>query len=261
MARTLAVIGAGRMGRALGLAALRCGWRVVATRAHCELLGELERLGFEATCSNREAAEKADLVLLAVKPWLVESVAAEVRDAVRGKPVVSVAAGVTLEQLRRLMPRAEVYRAMPNLGALHGLSATAVAGDGPSKKLVEDALRCAGEVFWIDESLMPAWTGLAGSGPGLLASLADAYLEACIAAGLPRETCGRMIALVFEATGRLLREKHPAVLRDEVATPGGTTIEGIRLLESRGARPALIEALLAAVEKAVALEWTRRSSS
>ncbi len=246
----LAVLGAGRMGRALGLAALRCGWRVVATRGRCDRLEELERLGFEATCSNREAASKADVVIIAVKPWLVERVAGEISGVVKGKPVVSIAAGVSLEKLRSLLPDAEVYRAMPNLGALYGLSATAVAGSGPSKKLVEELLACAGEVFWIDEALMPAWTGLAGSGPGILAGLADAYMEACIASGLAREACSRLVALVFEATGRLLRDKRPAELRDDVATPGGTTIEGLVELERRGGRAALIDALLAAVRKA-----------
>ena len=248
--RVLAVLGAGRMGRALGQAALKCGWRVVATRRHCDRLGELEKLGFEATCSNREAAERADVVLVAVKPWQVEEVAGEIRDVVRGKPVVSIAAGVPLARLRELLPGAEVYRAMPNLGAVYGLSATAVAGAGPSQKLVEEVLSCAGEVFWISEEKMAAWTGLAGSGPGILAALADAYLEACTASGLPRETCPRLVALVFEATGRLLREKHPSLLRDDVATPGGTTIEGIVVLERRGGRAALIDALLAAVDKA-----------
>ena len=245
------------MGRALGLAALRRGWRVLATRRRCGLLGELERLGFEALCSNREAAERADLVVIAVKPWVVGEVASEIAGVVRGKPVASIAAGVGLPRLREMLPGAEVYRAMPNLGALVGLSATALAGDGEHRGLVEEFFRCSGEVFWVDESLFPAWTGLAGSAPGILAVLADAYLEACIAAGLPRDTCRALAALVLEATGRLLREKHPAVLRDEVATPGGTTIEGVRVLEARGGRTALIEALLAASEKALLLERSR----
>ncbi len=249
------------MGRALGLAALRRGWRIVATRRRCEALRELEELGFEATCSNREAAERADVVVIAVKPWVVEEVAREIGEAVEGKPVASIAAGVPLSRLRSLLPRAGgVYRAMPNVGALVGLSATALVGSGAGRELVEEFFRCAGLVYWLPEERFPEWTVFSGSAPGLLAVLADAYLEACIASGLPRDACRMLAAAVFEATGRLLRGRHPAVLRDDVSTPGGITIAGVEALEERGARAALIEAFSRAVARAREAEsWSRSS--
>ncbi|AEM38872.1 pyrroline-5-carboxylate reductase [Pyrolobus fumarii 1A] len=252
---SVAVLGAGKMGSAIGKALLECGARVLATRARRELLGELARLGFEPIESNRVAAERADLVIIAVKPWHVESVAREVRDVVVGKPVVSIAAGVRLEKLRSLMPGAIVYRAMPNMGVLVGLSATALAGDRntDAARMVEDAFRCMGEVFWIDEKLFPAWTGLAGSGPGILASIADALALAGVAAGISRRDAERIVSLLFRAVGELLLTKGFQGLRDEVATPGGTTIEGLRVLE-QGARGAIIDSILAAVEKARRLE-------
>ncbi len=254
----VAILGAGRMGRAIGLGALRCGAVVYATRGRRELLDELRRLGFHPVESNREAARIADVVVISVKPWLVERVAGEIRGVVTGKPVVSVAAGVGLRKLRSLLPGAVVYRAMPNLGALVGLSATALCcKGGGADELIEKLFRCIGEVFWVEEKLFPAWTGLAGSGPGIVALLADALLEAGVYNGLRSEEARLLVSLVLEATGRLLREKHPALLRDEVATPAGTTIEGIRVLERSGCRGALLDSITAAVEKALRMEEAR----
>jgi len=194
-------------------------------------------------------------VVISVKPWDVESVALEVRGVVEGKVVVSVAAGVKLAMLSRLLPGAIVYRAMPNLGVEIGLSLTALAEKRGSEHdmMVENLFRCVGEVFWVKEELIPAWTGIAGSGPGLLASIGDAILLAAVAAGIPAEQAERMVAKLLEATGRLVERYGLSGLRNAVATPGGTTIAGLSLLE-KGARGGVLEAFLAAVRRAVELE-------
>ncbi len=251
----IAVIGAGKLGAAIGKRLVDCGYQVLATRRHRERLDELKSYGLTPIASNAEAARQADVIIIAVKPWDVESVATEISGAVVGRIVVSVAAGVTLSMLKHLLPKAITYRAMPNLGVEIGLSLTALAekrGD-EHDTVVERIFGCLGEVFWVPEKLMPAWTGVAGSGPGLLASIAEAILLASMAAGLPAEQGKRLVAKLFELTGRLLEKYGFSGLREAVATPGGTTIEGILVLE-KGARGGIVEAFLASVEKARELE-------
>jgi pyrroline-5-carboxylate reductase len=252
----VAVIGAGRIGSSIIRELLECGaLEVMATGRRRETLERAARLGARATANNREAVEKAGLVFLSVKPVHYPAVAGEIGGVVEGRVVVSVMAGVRLDTLRATLPGALVYRAMPNINAMIGASSTAVSGDRsaqPAAMLVQEALQCIGSVYWVPEEWMDAWTALAGSAPAFVAELVDAMVLGAMATGMPRDIAEASVLDTLGATARLLarRKVHPAYLRDEVTTPAGTTIEGLKILEKRGVKYALIEAIEETARKA-----------
>ncbi len=245
--RRVAVLGAGKIGRAFVSALARSGVEVVATARSEETLREAARLGARVTRDNRRAVLESDTVVISVKPYHFPQLVREVGvGAWEGKLVVSVMAGVRLSTLRAVLDGAEVYRAMPNLNAYVGLSSTAVAGDngGPRSGEVERLLGLLGRVYWVPEEYLDVWTGLAGSGPAFIAEIIDALAMGAVAAGLSRELAYRAVLDVLEGTAKLLSARagvHPAQLRDEVATPAGTTIRGLMVLESEGVKAALMK--------------------
>jgi pyrroline-5-carboxylate reductase len=251
----VAVIGAGKIGSAMASAFRDCGARVVATARSRERLQLLRNMGFEATSCNSCAASSADLVFISVKPYHFPHVAGELRGAVDGKPVVSVMAGVPVKLLVKALPGAEVYRAMPNLNVRIRRSLTALYSPPGAKhyELVRTALSCFGSVYDVPEELMDAWTAVAGSGPALVAEFLDALVLASLAVGIPRDIARRVAAELLETTAHYLIENtdvHPGELRDEVTTPAGTTIAAIRILESRGFKSAVIDAVRDATRRA-----------
>jgi pyrroline-5-carboxylate reductase len=252
---TLAVIGAGKIGQSIIRAARGCVARVIATGRRSETLQAAASLGAEATRDNRAASVEADLIVISVKPHHFADVAREIGDAASGKIVVSVAAGVRLSTIRRALPGAEAYRAMPNINALIARSTTALAlpGEGrpPRAGLVEALFRCLGSVYWIPEEWMDAWTALIGSGPAFLAEIVDALVLGAVSVGMPRELAYKALLDVMEATAAHLRERptHPLQLRDEVTTPAGTTIQGLMKLESEGVKAGLMKVVEASTRR------------
>ncbi len=255
----VAVIGAGRIGSSLIQGLSRCGaLEVVGTGRRRETLENIARLGAKATADNRKAVERAGLVFISVKPIHYPAVAREIMGVVEGRIVVSVMAGVRLSTLRETLPGAVVYRAMPNINAMIGRSTTALTGDRdaqPAAALVHEALQCIGSVYWVPEEWLDTWTALAGSAPAFIAELIDAMVLGAMAMGMPREVAEASVLNTLEATAQLLsrRKVHPAYLRDEVTTPAGTTIEGLKVIEKRGVKYALIEAIEATAKKASVL--------
>ncbi len=251
---TVAVLGAGRMGSAIIRGLVSAGASVVATGRRRETLERAARLGAEVTRSNSEAARRAELVIIAVKPRNYPEVAAEIAPVVKGKTVASIVAGVTLRILDDTLPGAHNYRVMPNIGALVMKSATAIAlrpggSKGANPGLVEEAFKTIGSVTWIPEELMDAWTALAGSGPGFLAEVADALILGGVAAGLPRREASAAVAQLFRAVADLIESMHPAQLRDEVATPAGTTIAGLHSMHRWAPRRMMVDAVLSAYRR------------
>ena len=251
----MAVIGGGKIGSAIARGLVGCGADVVVTVRSRESLERLSRMGLRATTCNRCAVEGAGLVFLSVKPYQFPSVAPEIAGGVAGKPVVSVMAGVPTRVLGRVLRGAEVYRAMPNLNVRIGRSLTALYSPPGARfyRLVRGALECFGTVYDLPEELMDAWTAFAGSGPALVAEFLDALALAAVAVGIPRDVARRVAAELLETTARYLLENpgvHPAELRDEVTTPAGTTIAAIRILESKGFKSAVIDAVRDATRRA-----------
>lgn len=251
------IIGAGVIGSSIArtLLTTKYGSEIVATDLRTEKLKELEEMGATITSNNKEAAAKADILILSVKPKDVKNVLAEIRSEIKGKLVISVAAAIPLESLKGFAPEARFVRAMPNIAVLVQEAFTAYCtspdvtkGD---KKKVEEILGKMGKYMEVEEQYMNAITGLSGSGPAYISIIIEAMMYAGLKVGLPRDLALFASAQTVTGTGKLILEskRHVAELKDMVVTPGGTTIEGIYQLEDSGIRTAIMRAVEAAMKK------------
>src|SRR3954454_8875089 len=260
--RTIALLGAGKIGESLLAGLLSSGTRepgeIVATGRREEHLRELaERRGVQPTRSNAEAVTGAALVVIAVKPQDFETLLGEIGGLVTPEQtVLSVAAAITTTQIEaRLAPGVPVVRAMPNAPSLvhegmAGICAGAHAGD-EHLALAEEVLSHLGSVVRVPERAMDAVTAVSGSGPAYFALLAEGMIEAGILLGLSREISTQLVVQTMLGTAHLLRDEgmHPVELREGVTSPGGTTIRAIRELELAGVRGAFLNAINAAMER------------
>ena len=256
-------LGAGKMATALARGFVQA--RVVAARQILASdVAEAARAAFVKAVpgavlvsSNQEVARRARVLVLAVKPDQVPAVLEEVRPQFTSRHLlISIAAGVTLARLQAALGEsARVVRVMPNTPALVGAAACGYAlgrATGPEDaRLVQRLLAAVGLAFPLKESLLDAVTGLSGSGPAYVCLMIEALSDGGVAAGLPREVATRLAAQTLLGTARMVLETglHPGALKDMVASPGGTTIEGLHELEKSGLRSALINAVRAAAEK------------
>ncbi|NJF26022.1 pyrroline-5-carboxylate reductase [Thermococcus sp. Bubb.Bath] len=249
----VAVIGAGTIGSAVAKALSEAGHEVVATRRKVEKAKWLEEYGVEVTDDNIRASEWAEVVFLAVKPNKVSQVLGEIGRNLKGKLLVSLAAGIGLDHLKRLAPGSRVVRAMPNIAVLVKESFTAYSTDlnGKDVELVETLFSSFGKCIHVEEEHMDAITGLSGSGPAYVAVFLEAMIYGGLRVGLPREVARIASLQTLLGTAKLLMEtdKHPAEVREWVITPGGTTIDGIFELEEGRVRTAVMKAIDAATKK------------
>jgi pyrroline-5-carboxylate reductase len=261
----IAVIGAGQMGEALiggWLAAkVTVPEAVFATDTSVERRDLMKRrFGIRTGADNREAAAWADVVVLAVKPQILDGVVRELAPALAGKLVLSIAAGVTIERLAKLVPRGmRIVRAMPNTPVLvrEGLSALSF-GAGVTEgdqQLARRLFEAVGRAVVVEEKLMDAVTGLSGSGPAYVFLAIEALADGGVKMGLPRTVADLLAAQTLLGAAKMVLEtgEHPAKLKDRVASPGGTTIAGLHRLEQGGFRAALIAAVEAAANRSVEL--------
>lgn len=213
--------------------------------------------GVRVEATNVQAVQGAPVVVLATKPQQVAHVAAEIRSALTAGPlVISVAAGVTLADLCQSLGTKRVARVMPNTPCLvgHGASAFALAA-GATEADADSVARMMGAVgiaVRLEEKHLDAVTGLSGSGPAYIYVLIEALADGGVRMGLPRDIANTLAAqTVRGAAEMVLREGvHPAVLKDRVASPGGTTIAGLQALEEHGMRAAVMAAVVAATRRA-----------
>lgn len=253
------MIGGGKVGSIIALSLRECGADVRVTARSRETLERLRGLGLDASNCNKCVATWADYIFLAVKPYQFPLVAQEIRDHVNGKTIISVMAAISTRVLSEALPGAEIHRTMPNLNIRIRRSLTALyspPGAAHSEK-VREMLSCFGEVYEVPEDLMDAWTAVAGSGPAIVAEFLDAFFLASLAVGLPRGIARSLVVKLIETTAQYLSahsDLHPAELRDEVTTPAGTTIAAIGILEGRGFKSAVIEAVRAATRRAGEIE-------
>ncbi len=255
--RKIAVIGAGNMGAALiggvlkaGVATPECIVATTGSEAHARQVAE--RFGIRATAGgNREAADFADVLILAVKPGTLPKVVEEVRDQLRaGQILVSLAASLPISVIERHAARhMPVFRAMPNIPVVVEEGATAIASNAVASEadraLVEGIFRAVGVVCFVDEENMDAVTALSGSGPAYIYMVIEALIAGGLKMGLSHEISTRLAEQTVLGAAKLVRETglHPAILRDQVITPGGVTISAIHELERHGLRAMLISAL------------------
>ena len=259
--RKIAVLGGGQMAEALigGLLASKVGdpHVICATDpvpARRDLLKS--RFGIQVSDDNAKAAGGADLVLLAVKPQVLPAVLKDVGSALTGKLVVSIAAGVATAWIQERVPGARgVVRAMPNTPALvrEGVTALAYQADLAADDLavVRALFEAVGSVVSVEERLMDAVTGLSGSGPAYVFVAIEALADGGVKMGLPRATAQLLAAQTVLGAARMVldRGQHPAQLKDQVASPGGTTIAGLHQLEVGGMRGCLMAAVEAATKR------------
>ncbi len=255
---TIGIIGAGKIGGSLitRLSASK-GFDLMVSDAQRE---QLERFadghGVETTSSNRENAERSDLLIIAVKPWDVAPVLEEVAPVIEGeeKAVVSVAAGVPISAIAEKLPEgAAVLRVMPNVCAAMGMGSSVATANGPGRAYlptVMEIFRYVGDVIELPERLFDAATALHGSGPAYVALFADALVQAGVREGIPRDVAKRLVNGTIAGTAVLLKEKAAHQIRDEVMTPGGTTAAAFAAMEKAGFVAAVYDGVEAATEQA-----------
>ncbi len=250
--RRLAVIGCGIMGEAIVGGLLRAGLlapgEVVATARRQEVSdGVRERHGIVTTVDNLAACRDAETVLLTLKPQRIAKVIHQpgIREALAGKLVISIAAGVTLTQLAGWLPESAVIRAMPNTPCLIGEGMTVLArGRGVGDPAVAAATRLfetVGRCIEVEDKLMDAVTSLGGSGPAFVYVMIEAIADGGVMMGLPRQVALQIAAQVFQGAARMVlqTDRHPAALKDQVTTPAGCTIAGILTMEDGRIRSVL----------------------
>lgn len=213
--------------------------------------------GIDAKASNVAVAVGCRTLVLAVKPQILEGVIQEIRDAVQADTlVISIAAGKTLSWLEEAFgKKVKLVRCMPNTPALVGEGCTGVCvNDAVSEEEKAYSLRLMesfGKASLVEERLMDAVCAVSGSSPAFVFQFIEAMADAGVAAGMPRAQAYEFAAQAVYGSAKLVLEtgKHPGELKDMVCSPGGTTIEGVRVLEEAGFRGAVMSALLATVEK------------
>src|SRR5271168_2007392 len=216
-----------------------------------------EETGAIIAYSNREVAESAHVLILATKPDQVAAVLAEISGSFEPNHLlISIAAGVPIAKLEGGLPAgSRVIRVMPNTPSLVGAGASAfalgksaTAADG---ELAQKLLSAVGLALPVKESLLDAVTGLSGSGPAYVYQFIEALSDGGVASGLPRDIATKLAAQTVLGGAKMVLEtgEHPGALKDQVTSPGGTTIEGLHALEKGKLRATVISAVRAAAEK------------
>ena len=213
-----------------------------------------QEYGVEVTADNQTAISTTKILLLAIKPQIFDLVTADL-NVPPNITVISILAGITITRLETAFPQQPVIRVMPNTPATVGvgISAIALGTKAQAEHLTQakSIFEAVGEVVEVSETAMDAVTGLSGSGPAFVALAIEALADGGVAAGLPRAIALQLATQTVLGTATLVKEtgKHPGVLKDQVTSPGGTTIAGVAKLESLGFRSALIEAVKTASER------------
>lgn len=267
LTQKIGFVGAGQMARALAGGFVKAGLidpsQVLAydvAQPAIEAFGQSVP-GAKSMNSAASLASQADVIFLAVKPQQMAAVLAELRPVLKPDHlVISIAAGVRMATLANgLGDGVRLVRVMPNTPCLVGQSAsgyclgpTTSADDGA---LVGQLLGAVGRAFAVDEKLLDAVTGLSGSGPAFVYTVVEALSDGGVRMGLPRDVALALAAQTVLGAAQMVLEtgEHPAVLKDRVTSPGGTTIAGLQALESGGLRAALMAAVEAATRRSVEL--------
>lgn len=218
--------------------------------------------GIETCTDNRKVAEQADVLVLAVKPQFFSEVAAQIRDVVKEETlVISVAAGKTIQYIEEQFgvlesgKKIKLVRCMPNTPALVSAGCTGFCVNervsGAEKELTERLLGSFGKAMEVPERLIDTVGGVAGSSPAFVFMFIEALADGAVAEGMPRAQALEFAAQAVYGSAKLVLESglHPGELRDMVCSPGGTTIQGVRILEEGGMRGAVMDAVIACVEK------------
>ncbi len=260
--KNITFIGSGNMGEALlgGLlkAKLTKPKNIVATDVLDDRLSYIaEKWGVTVMTDNRKAIAAADIIVLCVKPQTISEILREIKDDVRDDQlIISILAGITTETINKFIGKKNpVIRVMPNIPAVVDEAASGLClgqfAQEIHKELAVSIFKAVGEVEIVKESQMDVITGLSGSGPAYIYMIIEALTDGGVMMGLARNVATRLATQTVLGSAKLVRETgiHPAMLKDQVTTPGGTAISAIKELETHGLRPMLIRAVEVATNK------------
>ena len=258
----IGVIGAGKIGSAIARGIIRAGLvkkeNVMASDVSDELRQAIARdLDIKVTPDNGALCDFAEIIILAVKPQIVDSVAREIAKKLgKSKLLVSVAAGVPLGRIEtHLEPGARVVRVMPNIPCVVGAGAAGFAGGGHATaadlEKVGAILNSFGVGLAVEEKYLDAVTGLSGSGPAYVFLFMEALADGGVQVGLSRDVALKLAMQTVYGAARMALEsnKHLSELKDEVTSPGGTTIAGLYAMEQNGFRGTVMDAVVSATRR------------
>lgn len=262
MAKKIGFIGSGNMG-----SAMLCGMMdskkvtadsvMIADVSEAALAAQKEKFGVAVTTDNKEVAAYSDVLFLAVKPQYFETVISGIKDSVSTETViVSIAPGKTLEWLQEQFGKdVKIIRTMPNTPAMvkegmMGMCKNAFVSD-EEVAYVRDLCEGFSKTEVVPESLMDVVTAVSGSSPAYVFMFIEAMADAAVAGGMPRSQAYTFAAQAVLGSAKMVLEtgKHPGELKDMVCSPAGTTIEAVRVLEEKGLRSSVIEAMLSCLDK------------
>lgn len=262
MSTRLGFIGSGVMASALMSGLIRTGVyspdQIIASDPFQHHKEKLDAFKVHQTALNTDVVEASDVIIIAVKPHIVLPVLRDLalklsEETFQRKSFISIAAGVCLEDMESCIPSARSFiRVMPNTPCLVGECAAAYAiGSRVSeeeKRITEKIFSAVGTISLVAERLLDAVTGLSGSGPAYVFLLIEALADGGVRAGLPRAVAMQLATQTVKGAASMVQETglHPGLLKDQVCSPGGTTIAGVEALEENGFRNAAIKAVVAA---------------
>lgn len=221
------------------------------------VMDKMKQLGVNTVKNNKELCDSSDLIILGTKPHHVKGALEECHGHFEGKALISVAAGITIEQLRGLTEsKARILRTMPNTPAMVGAGVTAFCKETDlleeEKEEILSIFQGIGTIEWVEERLINVVAAISGSGPAYASLFIEAMADGGVKNGLPRDLSYHLAAMTLKGTSEMLlkMDLHPGQLKDMVTSPGGTTIEGIEALEKGGLRYAVIDCINKATKKA-----------
>jgi len=258
----IGVIGAGKIGSAIARGVIRSGLaakeNVMASDVSDALRqAAVNELGIKVTADNGALCDFADIIILAVKPQIVDTVTREIAKKLgTWKLLVSVAAGVPLSRIEAgLAPGARVVRVMPNIACVVGAGAAGYAGGGHATaadlEKVGAILNSFGVGMTVEEKYLDAVTGLSGSGPAYVYLFMEALADGGVQVGLARDVALKLAMQTVYGAAKMALEssKHLGELKDEVTSPGGTTIAGLYAMEQKGFHGIVMDAVVSATRR------------
>jgi len=238
------LIGAGNMGGAM-IKGLK-EYDLTVVEQYPPKIEELKKLYPKLNITDKLPSLDGYTVILAVKPQSLNSL----KTKGEAKALISILAGVEIDRLKKAVKAKQYVRAMPNIAALKQKAVISVCGDKEAKDEALKILSTIGKCFWLDsENELDIATGIGGSAPAWIALVVEALSDGAVKLGLKRDISYQYAAYLLEGVGEMLKEEHPAILKDKVSSPGGTTIAGLAKLEEGKVRDAFIKAMEACYKK------------
>ena len=260
--RSIAILGAGNMGSALMKGIINAKLTTPKKIIACDInRTKLQALSAEwkvrSTTDLKEAVQVSDILLLCVKPQVLQSALKVIKESIRSNHLlISIVAGVRIAFIQQILKaKIGIVRTMPNIASTIGEGAAALAFNEhvslEQQNIAKSIFDAVGEVVVVTEDQLDAVTGLSGSGPAYIFMVIEALIDGGVKMGLTRDVATKLAVQTVLGSAKLAKISgvHPAILRDQVATPGGTTINAIHELESHGLRAMLINAVVTATKR------------